>query len=134
MHELIYELAEFEKAPQEYVNTPEKLLADGFGPNPFYVCFVAEWDNHLVGMSLCYIRYSTWKGPCLYLEDLIVTESMRGKGIGKALLDFTIEYAQKNNFNKLQWQVLDWNESAIQFYKKYKSDFDGEWINVSITF
>ena len=85
-------------------------------------------------MSLYYIRYSTWKGRRLYLEDIIVTESMRGKGFGKLLLDHTIEYAKEQGYSGMMWQVLDWNTPAIDFYKKYNTKFDGEWINVNIDF
>lgn len=129
IHSLIYELAVFEKAPHEMVNTPEKLLEHGFGAHPFFICFVAEVDNDIVGMSLNYIRYSTWKGPVLYLEDLIVTESQRGKGYGKALFEHTLNYAKQNAFARLQWQVLDWNTPAIDFYKGFGAGFDAEWLN-----
>jgi GNAT superfamily N-acetyltransferase len=129
---LIKELAAFEKAPNELENTIQNLLEDGFGENPKYVCFVAVENDQVFGMSLCYDRYSTWKGKCLYLEDLVVTESKRGLGAGKALLDHTLDYAKSNNYFRVQWQVLDWNESAINFYKSFNAHFDGEWINVGI--
>jgi GNAT superfamily N-acetyltransferase len=129
IHNLIYELAVFEKAPEQLLNPPERLLRDGFGPNPKFVCFVAEQNKTIVGMSFCYVRYSTWKGPVLYLEDLIVTESFRRIGIGKALFQYTCNYALENNYTRLQWQVLDWNQSAIDFYKRFDASFDPEWLN-----
>ena len=109
VHQLIVELAIYEKAPNEVVNTPEQLIKDGFGNQALFVCFVAELDGQVIGMSLNYVRYSTWKGAVLYLEDLIVTESLRGQGIGKALFQHTLQYARNNGYSRLQWQVLDWN-------------------------
>ncbi len=129
---LIVELAIYEKAPNEVINTPDQLIKDGFGNQPLFVCFVAESDGNIVGMSLNYIRYSTWKGAVLYLEDLIVTESYRGKGIGKALFQHTLQYASQNGYQRLQWQVLDWNQPAIDFYKTFQADFDPEWLNAWI--
>ncbi len=129
IHRLIFELAVFEKAPEQFVLTQEKLLEDGFGASPKYICFVAELENSIVGMSFCYIRYSTWKGPVLYLEDLIVSEPYRRKGIGKELFQYTCDYALANNYTRLQWQVLDWNQSAIDFYKCFNASFDPEWLN-----
>lgn len=130
--DLITELAIFEKAPEMVSNTPEQLLKDGFGPNPLYTCFIAEYNGEIVGMSFCYTRYSTWIGKVLYLEDLIVTESKRHLGIGSALLEHTIQYGKANNFNRVSWQVLDWNTQAIEFYKKYNAGFDPEWLNAWI--
>lgn len=129
IYSLIEELAVFEKAPDEFINTREQLLRDGFGDNPIYICFVAEQNGQVTGMSFCYVRYSTWKGKCLYLEDLIVREKFRGQGIGTALFNHTLEYAQREGYHRLQWQVLDWNEPAIRFYKKWQADFDNEWLN-----
>ena len=129
IHRLIYELAVFEKAPEQFVLTQEKLLEDGFGTSPKYICFIAEQEQTILGMSFCYLRYSTWKGPVLYLEDLIVSESHRRKGIGKALFEFTCDYALAHNYTRLQWQVLDWNQSAIDFYKRFNASFDPEWLN-----
>lgn len=132
IHALIKELAVYEKAPQEVITTPQILLEDGFGPQPAYICFVAETEQGVQGISLCYVRYSTWKGRVLYLEDLIVTESMRGRGIGKALFEFTLNYAKDNQFQRLSWQVLDWNQPAIDFYKQFGAGFDPEWLNAWI--
>lgn len=129
IHRLIYELAVYEKAPEQMVNTTQRLLEHGFGPNPHYICFIGEVDGNIVGMSFNYIRYSTWKGPVLYLEDLIVTESERGKGYGKALFEHTLSYARNNGFARLSWQVLDWNTPAIDFYKSFGAGFDPEWLN-----
>lgn len=130
--DLIVELAIYEKAPNEVINSPEQLVKDGFGAQPLFICFVAVYDGVIVGMSLNYVRYSTWKGAVLYLEDLIVTESFRGKGIGKALFQHTLQYATQNGYQRLQWQVLDWNQPAIDFYKTFKADFDPEWLNAWI--
>jgi GNAT superfamily N-acetyltransferase len=127
--ELVYELATFEKAPQEVTNTVDKMEADGFGPNPVYGFFVAEDESGIVGLSLYYWRYSTWKGKRLYLEDIIVTEAVRGKGIGKQLFDRTMQHTLDQDCTGMMWQVLDWNEPAINFYKKYGTKLDGEWIN-----
>jgi len=129
---LINELALFEKAPHEVTNSEEKMLKDGFGENPIFTSAVAEIEGEIVGMYVWYIRYSTWKGKGLYLEDIIVTESMRGKKVGDALFKACIKDAKETGANFMTWQVLDWNEPAINFYKKYNSSFDGEWINVKL--
>ena len=130
--ELIKELAAFEKAPHEVINTIALMEHDGFGPNPIYGFFVAENKNGIVGLSLYYWRYSTWKGKRLYLEDIIVTESERGSGIGKLLFDRTMQHALDEHCSGMMWQVLDWNEPAIKFYKKYGSKLDDEWINCNL--
>ena len=132
MMELIHELAEYEKAPEQVTVDYDHFIESGFGPQPVWWAFVAEVDGRVEGFALYYIRYSTWKGQRLYLEDLIVTEAMRGKGLGKQLLDRLVEEMKEKKFSGMMWQVLDWNEPAIQFYKKYNAQFDNGWINVSI--
>lgn len=127
--ELVKELAEYEKAPHEVSNTLDMMRADGFGPNPVFGFYVAEEQGVIVGLSLYYYRYSTWKGKRLYLEDIIVTQSERGKGIGKVLFDVTMKKCLTENCTGMMWQVLDWNESAIEFYKKFGTRFDSEWVN-----
>lgn len=134
MMKLVRELAVFEKAPDEVTVSMEHFVESGFGENPVWEAFVTEVNEKIVGMSLFYIRYSTWKGQRLYLEDLIVTEEFRGKGLGKILFEKTIEYGKEKGYSGMIWQVLDWNEPAINFYKKYNAKFDGEWLNTSIEF
>lgn len=130
--ELIQELADYEKAPDEVTVTLQHFEESGFGTNPVWWAFVAEDENTIQGFALYYVRYSTWKGQRMYLEDIIVTEKMRGKGIGALLFDQLIQEAKRKGFNGIAWQVLQWNEPAINFYKKYNAIFDGEWINCSI--
>jgi len=130
--ELVQELADYEKAPDEVSVSLEHFTNSGFGKNPVWWAFVAEEDGIILGFALYYIRYSTWKGQAMYLEDIIVTEQVRGKGIGKLLMDRLIEEAREKGFKRIAWQVLEWNEPAINFYKKYNADFDAEWVNVSI--
>ncbi|RMG79887.1 MAG: GNAT family N-acetyltransferase [Bacteroidetes bacterium] len=134
MLQMIKELATYEKAPNEVVVTEQELLEDGFGDNPVYFCYIAEKEDNVVGMALCYYKYSTWKGRCIYLEDIIVKEAERGNGIGKKLLQTVIRKAQKEKVRRLEWQVLDWNEPAINFYKKFQTRFDDEWINCKLTY
>lgn len=135
MMELIQELAIYEKAPDEVTVTFEHFVESGFGPNPVWWAWVAEFDGKVEGFALYYIRYSTWKGQRIYLEDLLVTEKMRGKGAGKLLLDQLIAIAKSNGYAGITWQVLEWNEPAINFYQKFDQvTFDGEWVNCSINF
>ena len=131
---LIKELAEFERALDQVTNTLEEMEEDGFGSSTIFNFFVAEQAREIIGLSLYYYRYSTWKGKRLYLEDIIVTESFRGQGIGKMLLEKTIEKAREEKCTGMRWQVLDWNESAIKFYEKYNSNFDSGWVNCNIDF
>jgi len=134
MLELIKELADYEKALHEVTLTLEQFIADGFGNSPVWGAFVAEFEGEIVGISLYYDRYSTWKGRRLYLEDLVVTEKLRGKQIGKKLFEATMEHGKSNQYSGMVFQVLNWNEPAINFYKKYSPKFDDEWFNVSIEF
>lgn len=132
--ELVQELAVYEKAPKEVTVSLEHFEKSGFGSRPVWWAFVAEVDGKIEGFALWYIRFSTWKGQRMYLEDLYVTEAMRGKGLGKLLFDKLIKEAQKKNFHGMMWQVLEWNEPAINFYKKYNAAFDPDWVNCGITF
>ena len=171
MLQLIRELADYEKAPNEVTVDPQHFEESGFGEKPVWWAFVVEKveevggvevssavklpstslnlpqplsstpsttsttstpSTSLIAFALYYIRYSTWKGQTMYLEDIIVTESMRGKGIGKMLIEKLIEEAKEKGFKRITWQVLDWNEPAINFYKKFNAKFDPEWVNVTI--
>lgn len=147
---LIKELANYEKSPKEVQITLNELERDGFGKKKAYDCFVAvasplplskrrgvetkSGGEVIVGIALYYTKYSTWKGKCIFLEDIVVTESMRGKGIGKKLFEAMIAAAKKMKVRKLEWQVLNWNEPTIRFYKKYSTVFDNEWINCKLIF
>ena len=130
---LIKELAAYEKAPLEVEVTLTEMEGWGFGENKIFDFFVAEENNTIIGIALYYYKYSTWKGKCIFLEDIIVTESRRGEGIGKKLFEEVVKVAAKEKVRRLEWQVLDWNESAIQFYKKFNSHLDEEWINCKLT-
>jgi len=130
--ELVKELADFERAPEQVTNTVLKMEEDGFGTNPVFGFFVAENENGIVGLALYYYRYSTWTGKRIYLEDIIVTEKERGKGLGKLLFDRTLEKTLEDNCNGMTWQALDWNEPALNFYKKYGSKLDNEWVNCTL--
>lgn len=131
--ELIHELALYEKAPQEVEVELSEFEEAGFGENPVWKAFVAEVNDHIVGFALYYTRYSTWKGRRVYLEDLIVTEDMRGKGIGKLLFDAVVKATKELGFSGLVWQVLDWNEPAINFYNKYGAGLEAGWLNASLS-
>ncbi len=141
---LINELAVYEKAPEEVTVSLAHFIESGFGEKPVWEAFVAQSSSkqsgegiggvgEVLGFALYYIRYSTWKGQRMYLEDLLVTDAMRGKGIGKLLFDKLIEECKAKKYSGLIWQVLDWNEPAINFYKKFDGvKFDSEWINCSM--
>ena len=124
---LIKELALFEKEPDEVEVSREELISDGFGDEKSFCCFVAEMESKIIGMALFYPRYSTWKGKVLHLEDLIVSEKFRGKGIGYALFSKFINYAHKKKVRRVQWVVLDWNASAIKFYKRSGGEILDDW-------
>ena len=126
---LVKELAIYENAPEEVTIKLEDLEKDGFGENPLFWIILAENSEGIIGMSFYFIRYSTWKGKCLYLEDLVVKEEYRGKKIGDALFEATLKTAKEMNAKQMNWQVLDWNEPAINFYKKFDAELDEEWIN-----
>ena len=130
--ELVKELALYEKAPDEVTVTLEHFIESGFGANPVWWAIVAEANGNVEGFALYYIRYSTWKGQRMYLEDLIVTDKLRGQGIGRKLVDELIVVAKQKRLSGIVWQVLEWNEPAINFYRKYNASFDAEWINCSI--
>jgi GNAT superfamily N-acetyltransferase len=132
--ELIQELADYEKAPDEVTVSLTHFEESGFGEKPVWWAFVAEIGGRVEGFALYYIRYSTWKGQCLYLEDFLVTEQLRGKGAGKLLFDRIIEEAKEKGFKRMVWQVLDWNEPALNFYRKYNATLDPEWVNGILDF
>lgn len=131
--ELINELAVYEKAPEEVTVTLEEFVNAGFGEKPVWKAYVAEENNVIVGFALFYTRYSTWKGCRLYLEDFIITEAYRGKGVGKLLFETVIAEARDHNYNGMTWQVLDWNEPAINFYNKYNAYIESGWLNASFS-
>ena len=131
--ELVNELALYEKAPQEVTVTLEEFIDAGFGKQPVWNAFVAADNGYVVGFALYYTRYSTWKGCRLYLEDFLVTEDYRGKGIGKLLFEKVMATAKEKNYNGMSWQVLDWNEPALNFYKKYEANLDPGWLNASLS-
>jgi GNAT superfamily N-acetyltransferase len=124
---LIQELAVFEKEPDAVLITEEDLVRDGFGTNPLFQVFVAEVENDIVGIALYYYRYSTWKGKTIHLEDLVVKDSMRGTGLGYALYSEIIKQAKKDQVRRIDWNVLDWNTPAIDFYEKSGAKVLDEW-------
>lgn len=131
--ELINELAIYEKAPEEVTVTLKEFEEAGFGENKVWDAIVALQDNTIVGFALYYTRYSTWKGRRLYLEDFIVTEELRGKRIGKILFEEVVKIAKTGNYNGMTWQVLDWNEPALNFYNKYAAHIEDGWLNASFS-
>lgn len=133
--ELIHQLAVYERAPEEFTATIEHFTESGFGGKPVWWAFVAEVNGQVEGFALYYIRYSTWKGQRMFLEDFIVDEKFRGKGIGKLLFDQLIVEAKEKKFNGVVWQVLDWNQPAINFYEKYEGvTIEKGWLNASLNF
>ena len=133
VHRLIVEVAIYERAGAEVTNSEAQLLADGFGPEAIYRLIVAEVEGTVVGMALWYVKYSTWKGKCGFLEDLVVQESFRGQGIGKALFVEVAKECARQHFGRMEWQVLDWNEPAIAFYRSLGAALDPEWLNGKLT-
>ncbi|HEY6159654.1 MAG TPA: GNAT family N-acetyltransferase [Bacteroidia bacterium] len=130
---LVKELAAYEKAPNDVMVTVEDMERDGFGDDPIFSFFVAEAGEKVVGMALYYIKYSTWKGRCVFLEDIIVTENFRRYKIGKQLFEAVVLAAMKMKARRLEWQVLDWNTPAIKFYEKYDAQFLKEWLSCRLT-
>ena len=130
---LIKELATYERAPEEATVTLQDLEKDGFGEKPIFEIILAILNNEIVGMAFYFFDYSTWKGKCIYLEDIIVRESKRGQGIGRILFDAVVMKCKEVNAKRLMLQVLDWNEPAIGFYKKYNAILDPTWVNGKLT-
>jgi len=130
--QLITELAVFEKEPDAVEVTEEILHQYGFSDEAFFKCYVAEFENLIVGMALFYPRFSTWKGKSIHLEDLIITQKMRGKGVGRILLDKVVAYAYEQKLKRVEWVVLDWNTPAVEFYKKYGANVMTEWNTVHL--
>ena len=130
---LIKELADYENALEEVSITLNDLEKDGFGERPWFWFLVAENKNEIIGLSFYWIRYSTWKGKFLFLEDFVIKEEYRKQGIGTALFNKTIETCHKLKLNGMCWQVLDWNTPAINFYKKYDSKISSKWLNGKLT-
>ena len=130
---LVKELATYEKAPDEVEVTIEEMHNWGFGKDKVFEFFVAEHQNKIIGIALYYYKYSTWKGKCLFLEDIIITETYRRYGLGSKLFNEVVLVAKQQQVRRMEWQVLDWNEPAINFYKKYNANLDGEWINGKLT-
>ena len=126
--DLIKELAVYEREPDAVETAVEDMIRDGFGERPVFEFFVAEEDKAIIGLALYYYSYSTWKGRCLYLEDLIVTQSHRGRGVGRGLFDKVLEKAKEEDVRRVVWQVLDWNTSAIEFYKSLGAAMLSEWV------
>ncbi len=132
MMALIRELADFEREPDAVTVSLDHFAQSGFGPQPVWWAFNAFHNEELVGMALYYIRYSTWKGQMMYLEDIVITEKWRSKGIGSLLMAQLIDEAGKRQLKGISWQVLNWNADAINFYKKYPVRMDEGWINVHL--
>lgn len=126
---LVKELAVFEKEPEAVIVTEEEMLRDGFGDRPLWFGWVAEAGPQLLGMALCYDRYSTWKGRCLYLEDIVVTASARGQGVGELLFRRCVRHGVEHKYNWMRWQVLDWNTDAIRFYERFGAVVSPGWLN-----
>lgn len=130
--ELIQELATFEKEPDAVVVTVADLVRDGFSEHPLFHCYVAEKENTIIGMALFYYRYSTWKGKTIHLEDLIVKADQRGSGAGFALYKEIIKQGKKDKVRRIEWNVLDWNTPAIDFYEKSGAKVLDDWLVVQM--
>lgn len=134
IHELVRELGVFEKAEHEIMTSPEQFAEDGFGDHPLFECLIAiNEEDAVIGTAIFYFGYSTWKGKIMYLDDLVVTESYRKKGIGQRLLDELITYARENDAQQMRWHVLNWNTPAIKFYEKIKANLEDDWITCKLT-
>jgi GNAT superfamily N-acetyltransferase len=131
---LVKELALYEKAPDEVEVTIEEMQNWGFGKDKLFEFFVAEHQHKIVGIALYYYKYSTWKGKCLFLEDIVITESYRRYGLGSKLFNEVVLVAKQKQARRMEWQVLEWNKPAIDFYKKYNAHLDAEWINGKLTY
>ena len=131
---LIKDLAAFENEPYEVEVTISEMQNWGFGKDKIYDFFVIEIDNKIIGLALYYFKYSTWKGKCLFLEDIIVKENVRNKGYGKKLFNAVVEVAKNTAVKRMEWQVLDWNKNAIEFYNKYQANLDSKWINCKLNY
>lgn len=127
--EMIQDLASFENAPDAVRISEQQLLEDGFGHHPLYQCLIIKSEKTKIGFCLYYFRYSTWKGKSLYLEDLYIKPKFRGHGIGKSMMKYLAKIALDEKCGRFEWQVLDWNEPAINLYKSLGAELDGEWIN-----
>ncbi|GGI56050.1 GNAT family N-acetyltransferase [Winogradskyella haliclonae] len=127
VYELIKELAEFEKEPDAVEVTVEQLVEDGYGEQPKFVCFVVDVNDKVEGIAMIYPRYSSWKGEVIHLEDLIVSQALRGKGLGTILLDEVVKYGKQKGVKRISWDVLDWNEPAIKFYEKKGANVMRDW-------
>jgi len=132
--DLIKELAKYENSIEKVSNTVERIENDGFGETPIFDLFVAENSKKIIGIAITYYKYSTWRGRKLYLEDLMISENYRRKGIGGKLFDFVINFAKEKKCTGLNLQVLDWNTIGINFYKKYNMKFDNKWTNCYLEF
>lgn len=132
IYQLIVELAIFEEAADEVDLSIDDLMNDAFGEDALFKFIVAEQNDSIIGTAIYYYRYSTWKGKCIFLEDLVVSEKYRRKGVGGKLLDEMISISKREDAKRLMWQVLDWNKSAIDFYKKYDAIIEPEWLNCKL--
>jgi GNAT superfamily N-acetyltransferase len=131
---LIKDLAAFENEPYEVEVTIAEMQNWGFGKDKIFDFFVIEIDNKIIGLALYYFKYSTWKGKCLFLEDIIVKENVRNKGYGKKLFNAVVEVAKNTGVKRMEWQVLDWNKNAIEFYNKYQANLDSKWLNCKLNY